>query len=188
MKKFDRSHFLQMVGIAVIDLLLWVAIIGLVLSFSGCQRYAGVGQPSFRVYKTDGTCLQNWVTPTGTKYHCYDCPYLKTARSNKTAFIPYDLSKYTPCSRCRPSKDCYGYLQRVGASTAHNESWTLTGQDAALMIRDSLDRTDTDFIQEFTGYWLDCHPLSEPYEKMDINRDGITNFVDFALLSGVKDE
>jgi hypothetical protein len=39
------------------------------------------------------------------------------------------------------------------------------------------------WVTEFAGFWLDCHPYGDPIARCDINFDGVTDLKDFALLS-----
>ena len=39
------------------------------------------------------------------------------------------------------------------------------------------------WLTEFAASWLDCHPYSDPIARLDVNMDGVTNLLDFAMLS-----
>ena len=77
--------------------------------------------------------------------------------------------------------DCYCFLEMHG-----NQRVSDFGPEYVDSLVNSIQSvTGKHWVFTFSEYWLHCHPYQEPFEVLDVNGDGKTDFADFAILSQV---
>ena len=60
--------------------------------------------------------------------------------------------------------------------------------DIPVLLENINRHTDKHWIFTFSEYWLNCHPNDECFKYLDVNNDGITNMIDFAMLAKESEE